>query len=299
MKKNPLLLLVLLLPTVAFAQENHHYSSTMGVNWLLLPQPKYSIALLHEYNSFAVKYNHPGHSGANTNYFQTFHINGSIKPHKRVQVLIHFPIHYRLQETDQGNRELAGHGDISIITQYQLLCTPDSSKKWRKHSLIAGGGIKLPTGRYNMYDETGFYDRYMQPGTGSWDILLNVQYVVKWGSWGLNTMVNAKISTQGADNYLYGHTVNTGVSAFYFGKGEFLSVFASGGLHYEYGSKDVFMRQYQPTTGGHLLSAQVNAHFYIKKFSVGMEVKLPVYAHLGGDDVMQGPRVSTQLAALF
>jgi len=298
--KTPLLILftLLLTPTV-FAQVNNHYSLNMGLNWLLQPTTKYSFGIQHEYNSFAVKYNHVGHSGTNNNYFHTFNVNGSIKPHKRVQILINLPIHYYVQQTDNGKRELANPGDVSILSQYQLLRTNDSTKKIMKHSLTAGVGIKLPTGRYNMYDETGFYDRYMQPGTGSWDVLLNSQYVIKWGQWGLNTHLNAKISTQGADNYLYGHTLNTGVKAFYWGKGETVSVLASGGLQYNYGSKDVFMRQYQPTTGGHLLAANVNADFYIKKFIVGIDVKLPVYSYLGGGDVKQGPLVTTQLIAMF
>ncbi len=299
MKINLLFIILVLTVPIGYTQVLDKNLSTQGVNWLLLPQPKYSIGLQHEYNSFAINNNHTDHASTNNNYFHTFNISGRIRPHKRVQIIINFPIQYHVQKTESGTRELAGPGDISVITQYRLLRTRDSSVGMMKHSLIAGVGVKMPTGRYNMYDETGFYDRHMQPGTGSWDVLINTQYVVKWNSWGLNTTVNAKISTQGADNYLYGHTVNTGLNAFYWGKGEKLSVLASGGLHYSYQSKDVFMRQYQPVSGGHLLSAQVNAGFYIKKWVVGIDVKLPLYAYMGGGDIKQGPQVTTQIAALF
>lgn len=62
-----------------------------------------------------------------------------------------------------------GIGDISTLLQYKIV-----DKGTRKVSLLAG--VKLPTGKTNIFDGDEQLESHLQPGSGSWDILAGVAF---------------------------------------------------------------------------------------------------------------------------
>jgi hypothetical protein len=267
----------------------------------ILPQfTRHFVGIKYQFRYFSsTSIGDPQGSYRNKEFYHTWNVWGRISPHKRVQILINVPVNYYLQH-DQGTvRELSGPGDIWTLCQYQLVRTPDSLKKKVRQSLLVGGGIKLPTGRYNLYDPNGFYDRNMQPGTGSWDALFSSQYTIRWKGWGMNIESNARISTLNPDNYLYGHQVNGSLKGFYWGQKNKISYLVSSGVQYDYRSKDLYLHQFLPTTGGHLLSVTASADVYMPKWAIGLDFKIPLYAHMGGGLVNPGLQVSSQIMFMF
>lgn len=242
-------------------------------------------------------------NGAITNheYFHSWNIYARLSPHKRVQVFINAPVNYYLQH-DKGKgvvRDLAGPGDIWTYCQYQLIRTPDSSKALSRHLLMAGVGIKLPTGRYNLYDTLGIFDRNMQLGTGSWEALMGMNYTGRWNKWGLNIESNAKISTLNPDKYLYGHQVNLSTKGFYWGKVKNTSYLLSAGIQYDFRSRDHYLQQYLPTTGGHQLNLNASADVYVKKWVIGFDLRVSVFSKMGGGLIQPGLQLSTQILYMF
>jgi hypothetical protein len=63
------------------------------------------------------------------------------------------------------------------------------------HTWQVGGGVKLPTGKYNT-NNNGSVNPSFQLGTGSWDYLLATEYIVRRKQFGLNTMLNYVIKTE-------------------------------------------------------------------------------------------------------
>jgi hypothetical protein len=276
-------------------------SVTTGGYIGIMPQfSRHFVGIRYQMRYFsAVSAVHPHNGVANEEYYHTWNIMGRINPHKRVQIFINAPIHYFLQ-IDQGvKRELAGPGDIWTLAQYQVIRTPDSSAKVMRQSWFIGGGIKLPTGRFKMYDTLGVYDRNMQPGTGSWDFLFTTQYTVRWKGWGLNTELNARISTDNPDNYLYGHKFNGSIKGFYWGKGDKVSVLAAAGVIYDGGLRDTYLYQKMPNSGGHMVSVAANADLYFKRWIIGAEFRMPVYANMSSGLLNPGPQLMSQVMFTF
>ncbi len=61
--------------------------------------------------------------------------------------------------------QTAGLGDMVLLARYQLLTTPTTG-------LLLGLGPKIPTGRFNLRDEQGFWiSADLQPGSGAWDAI--------------------------------------------------------------------------------------------------------------------------------
>jgi hypothetical protein len=234
----------------------------------ILPQfTKHFVGIRYQFRYFSsVSASDPASGIRNREFYHTWNVWGRISPHKRVQIFINAPIHYYLQ-LDQGvKRELVGPGDVWTLVQYQVIRTNDTSSKKMRQSLQVGGGIKLPTGRYNIYDPQGYYDRNMQPGTGSWDFLLSSQYTVRWKGWA---------------------------------KAKKFSVLSSIGVSYDYGSRDIYLHQQVPNSGGQMVSASAGADLYVKRWVIGAEFKMPVYAQMSSGLLNPGPQLMSQLMFLF
>ncbi len=267
----------------------------------ILPQyTRHFVGIRYQFRNFSSRgLSDPAGIITNHEYYHNWNIYARLSPHKRVQVFINAPLCYYLQHDKGETREFVNPGDIWTYCQYQIIRTPDSISSKSIHSWMAGAGIKLPTGRYNLYDKVGFYERNMQPGTGSWDFLIGSNYTVRWKGWGFNAEVNAKISTLNPDRYLYGHQLSVGARGFYWHKIKSASLIFSAGVNYDYRTKDFYLQQYQPTTGGYQLNLGVSTDVYIKKWALGIDCRIPVFAQLGGGLIQPGVQLTSQILFMF
>jgi hypothetical protein len=300
MKKITCMVVFLLLSLAAYPCDACGNAATGGYIGILPQFNRHFVGIRYQFRYFSsLSATDPASGVRNVEYYHTWNIWGRINPHKRLQILINAPMHYYQQVDKNIKRELIGPGDIWTLVQYQVIRTPDSSAKKMRQSFMLGGGIKLPTGRFNIYDSTGYYDRNLQPGTGSWDFLLSAQYTLRWKGWGLNAELNARLSTLNPDNYLYGHKLNANLKGFYWAKGEKVSVLTSAGFGYDYGSKDVYLHQKITNSGGHMVSASASADLYIKRWVVGAEFRMPFYAEMSSGLLNPGPQLMSQLMFTF
>jgi hypothetical protein len=298
MRKITIIILLMMLPVFSYACDACGNASTGGYIGILPQYSRHFVGIRYQYRPFSSSsVTSPG--SRNNEYYNTWNLWGRMSPHKRVQIYVNVPIHYFLQTDGGVKRELIGPGDIWALAQYQVLRTPDSSKKKMRQSLFMGGGVKLPTGRYNIYDSNGYYDRNLQPGTGSWDFIVTTQYTMRWKGWGMNTEINARISTMNPDNYLYGHKLNANIKGFYWGNAKKISYLFTTGVIYDFGSKDVYLHQNVLNSGGNMVSASASADVYFKRWSIGAELKLPVYTQMSQGLLNPGPQLMSQLMFMF
>lgn len=137
----------------------------------------------------------------------------------KMRLLFSVPVSFN-EKTNQGiTYSKAGLGDISLTGFYQLL---NSRKKIQTgkllvQSLWAGGGIKLPTGKYNPSDKsaTGINTNLFQLGTGSYDLTLNIMYDIRLQDAGLNINTGYKINTANTYGYRYGNKLNATLQAYH------------------------------------------------------------------------------------
>ena len=82
------------------------------------------------------------------------------------------------------NYETSGIGDTLVGVRHALVAGPS-------FSLVASAGLEMPTGDYRLISPTalfdiGVLDPMLQPGSGSWDVLLSAQGSRRVSSKGLD-----------------------------------------------------------------------------------------------------------------
>jgi hypothetical protein len=82
------------------------------------------------------------------------------------------------------NYETWGLGDTLIGVRHAVVATAGTS-------VVLGAGVELPTGEYRLVSpqalfDIGVLDPMLQPGSGSWDVLLNAQASRRLGAGGLD-----------------------------------------------------------------------------------------------------------------
>jgi len=115
--------------------------------------------------------------------------------------------------------DFEGLGDMSVVAQYRAFNRPGGA------SLELQGGVKLPTGRTHVPDETrdnfGFestLEPSIRPGTGSTDWLTGATFAqpLPWrGAVPITASVLAKWTGKGTDDFEVGDEVQAGLSGGY------------------------------------------------------------------------------------
>ncbi|HTE32914.1 MAG TPA: hypothetical protein VK666_21175, partial [Chryseolinea sp.] len=132
---------------------------------------------------------------------------------KRIQLFAFIPYAYNnMNGTDQVVYA-SGLGDINIIANYVIANTGENQSDF-KHMLIAGGGIKLPTGKFDLTDKGKIINRNFQMGTGSVDFNLNAVYTLRYKKAGINLETGYKINTRNTHDYLFGNQYRASAQLF-------------------------------------------------------------------------------------
>ena len=131
---------------------------------------------------------HPGmvmHNPGDFESYKVFEIRGKwfIHPRWEVSAIVPYSDNKSLDLGEENHS--GGLGDITLLTAWHLIKKMPDEKM--RHRLVAGLGIKLPTG--NFKQSTGDGDRIMlmmQPGSGSTDGIVYVAYTgggskFRWG----------------------------------------------------------------------------------------------------------------------
>ena len=116
-----------------------------------------------------------------------------------------------------------GFGDPSLLLYFNPLQKKKETSlklavpeyKNISHSLRVGGGIKLPVGKFDRFDEGEIVNRNFQVGTGSVDFLITANYSLAIKKWGVNVESSYKINTENKDRYRFGNQFNASSYLFY------------------------------------------------------------------------------------
>ena len=104
--------------------------------------------------------------------------------------------HFHNRETNTGNQSINGLGgyyDYRIISKFIKRIKIESTLFI--HSLQAGAGVKIPVGKFDEMNNGSVNPSY-QVGTGSWDYLIAMEYVIRRKQLGLNALLNYVIKTE-------------------------------------------------------------------------------------------------------
>ncbi|MDI1317523.1 transporter [Flavobacterium sp.] len=225
--------------------------------------------------------------------FNTVQVWARIPVHKNIQISALLPYHFHNRETATGNQDIKGIGDINVLAMYRLYQTLKDST-FLVHTLQVGGGIKAPTGKFDQAN-AGDVNPSFQVGTGSWDYLLATEYIIKRKKFGLNTILNYTIKTENDKKYRFGNQFNYAGTFFYLYEKEKLSFAPQLGFAGEvYGSNYQYSEVVRKTAGD-ILFGKAGFEVGMNKFSLGVNMMLPINQNLASERVEAKYRWSVNL----
>lgn len=202
---------------------------------------------------------------------------------KRIQLFAFIPYMYNdMNGTDQVVYA-QGLGDINIMANYVILNTGEE-KSDLKHTLIAGGGVKLPTGKFSLTDKGKIINRNFQMGTGSVDFNINAVYTIRYKKTGMNLETGYKINTRNRDQYLFGNQYRASAQAFYWQKLGPVSILPHAGINFEQAAMHKDGDIIQVNTGGTAWFGSGGMDIYVNRFTAGLNYQEPLAQNYNSDD---------------
>lgn len=142
----------------------------------------------------------------------SFDLQSRISLNERWQVNLIVPYNIYNQSGEYGNSKLSGPGDISFISSFVALNKNNKLFSGAQHMLLINGGIKLPTGKSDATDKTGLpFNPRMQPGSGSFDFLGQINYILKIRKNSIVTELSGRKNTMNDNSYQIGNHYKTAV----------------------------------------------------------------------------------------
>ncbi|MCK7555784.1 transporter [Chitinophaga sedimenti] len=237
--------------------------------------------------------------------YQTAEAWGGWNIGKRFRVLGFVPFNFNARENQGETMRKAGIGDVAVVGYYRLL---DNSLTTRNSKLLVqslwiGGGVKLPTGKYEpaerkVNEET---PNNFQLGTASLDFTLNAMYDVRLMDAGINTNVSYKLNTANQYDYRYGNKFTANLLGYYkFRVAPQVSLAPNAGVLYEAAEKDREDERFKvDVSGGYSLMGTVGLEATFATFSAGANFQPVLSQELAGLRVKAGNRAMVHVTYLF
>lgn len=280
----------------------------VGNNYIgILPDfHKHIFGLRYRYNSL---FTHVGVGGAttyltSTEKYNTIEAWGGWNITNKFRVLASVPYSFNERINQGTSKSKDGLGDITVSGYYQLLNNRHTvaNSKLLVQSLWLGGGIKLPTGKYNPADKESINQttNLFQLGTGSTDFMLGAMYDIRLQDAGVNVNANYKINTPNKYDYLYGNKLNINTQAYYkFNIKQKLTIAPNAGIQYETARIDTDNKFDVSISGGNLLLGTVGLEANVKKMAIGGNWQTPLSQNLANGVVKANNRMMVHVSFML
>ncbi len=212
------------------------------------------------------------HSSKDFESYKIFELRCKYFVLKRLEVNVFLPLLSNKSKTDDDYTTHTGFGDLSFNAGYHILI-PKIDKKY-KQKLILGVGIKLPSGNYYAHDSNSNRLPFeMQPGTGSTDGFIYINYVMMTKNIGANVNLNYKINGTNRFKEKLCNSNNDFFSIFYKIKLKKLIFYPSIQANYEFTKGLMIKNKTQDNTGVNslLVGPGIDVYFKSVSFNIGWQ----------------------------
>ncbi|MEZ4943770.1 MAG: hypothetical protein R3D58_23075 [Saprospiraceae bacterium] len=248
------------------------------------------------YRSFETE--HHG-DGISSDRFHSAEIWGRFYPARRLQVLAVLPYNHFTKELNAEPLVRQGIGDAVLLANYNFLeKTWGANAGWR-HALYLGGGVKLPTGKFDPELIERNINPNLQPGTGALDWLASGTYTLRFNNWGLNTNALFRMSGKNSAQFQFGNRLNLNGRLFYLAQNARSSWLPSVGLAYEWATEDSHENRRVDDTGGYATFGTLGLDWYPGNLALSVQWDVPLDQFLGDGYVDAGQRFQVGLSYLF
>lgn len=248
---------------------------------LLSQIPGHFIGLQYQMRGFTTVHPDDGGMdlpGTSREYYQTYQVTGKYSLGKRVQIFAFVPYVVNLRTQDGvAPVSISGLGDITLLSNVYVIKKENCT--W-SHSLLAGGGVKMRSGKFDPQStktEEGLPN--MQPGTHSWDFVINSSYTVLRKAIGFNVEANYAITTANSDGYKFGNRFSTNSYAFYKIRKDKLTLVPQLGVSYDHVQNDYehyAEREIDGDSGNWQLYASAGIQALYKRYGMNVRYQQPI-----------------------
>jgi len=179
-----------------------------------------------------------------------------------------------------------GVGDLNVLGRYTFF----SRHSFQQSTLLAVQvGIKIPTGSTEELDDSNqFLDAHLQPGTGSWNVLLGLSFSYVKNRFGMTSNVLYSINTTGetgSNDYRFGDWLNADIAGKYPLISGQRNLFVSLGLSGEFRGKEEIDGATIANTGGQVFYISPGLQLMLSRhLIVEASFLYPFYHNLSGDE---------------
>jgi hypothetical protein len=179
--------------------------------------------------------------------------------------------------------DIYGMGDPLVIGRYLVANTKCLTEEERiVHRLMLGSGVKLPLGRTDVRYQDALVAVDQQPGTGSWDLLATMEYMVRHGRNGAALNMVGRYNGSNADDYQLGHGLSTTAEVFRrWDFGEHVKFMPSLGLYHELSGKDAENDVVVQGTGSSTLFTHVGSRVWWRSWMLSATFQYAVAYETG------------------
>lgn len=273
----------------------------------------YYIGILPEFNKkiIGIRYQyktlrtHIGAGGATTylttnETYRTAEIWGGWNIGSKVRIMGFVPVNFN-ERLNQGVATTKnGIGDVALTGYYQAFSiSKTAGSKILVHSLWVGGGVKLPTGKYEpIVKQPGVETaNIFQLGTKSVDFTMNAMYDIRLQDAGMNVNASYKMNTANSYDYQYGNKFSGNASLYYKLRiKQAVTIAPNTGILYETAEKDMDGKYESDVSGGYVLTGTIGLETGFKSFSVGGSWQTPLSQNLANGFVKANNRLMIHIS---
>lgn len=264
---------------------------------------KHFVGIRYKYNSF--RSTHPPLFSNETvtfsnEYFSTIDIWARYNLGQRWQVFGYLPYQYSKKVEDGVSSSNDGIGDLTLLAMYNLINQKRSEDRHWVQNLQIGGGLKLPTGNNDFLDQNNDWIPGIQTGTGSVDLLVNANYVIRFDAVGLSLEASYRHNTKDKDHdFKYGDRWVSGLRGFYIFTFGSSSIMPSFGASLDYAKRDFHEGAWVDLSGGYFVSGQIGIDYFIKNVMFGIQYAPVIQQDVAFGNLKANPKFHVQCALSF
>ncbi len=318
--KKTILLMVLLLPSFVFACD--FCNGYLGLN------PHYkknSIGFRYHYMSMSGTMMDPAHlqeMGLSKNDFyenrSEYELHGQYYPIQKLQIVASLPYVYNRDGMSDKAKDAMGitnhsmhHddmkaqnvyqgiGDLTLFVNYQVFNKNSTDSSGFSHRLLAGPGLRVPTGKISISEGAEAHLFTHQPGMGSWNPMAAITYIARYQNAGARLNAIYLAGTENKFEFAPGNKVNVNFTGYYEMKWSKWQLYPSVGVYWESAAKDIYYSEKVANSGGSMTYLHIGSDLYYQKFALEAAFQLPVQKQLNGYQAENNFRLITGLSYTF
>lgn len=214
-------------------------------------------------------------------YFQTIQVLGLINILPKFKTMIIVPYHFLERRTSSSHFENNGIGDISLIGLYQLV-SPNKTKKITQQ-LFVGGGLKLPTGKFDQSSTS--LNPGLQLGTGSMDYVFLSEFLLNSKRFSVQTLLNYQYKTENNKQFQFGQHYNVNMNFMYNLDINQIKLVPQMGYSLEYNTENIDFGVVQPNSTSALHLWRIGLMMKHKEWSLSLQYFQPIMQQMFNEKV--------------